>query len=843
MKKLLAIDGNSILNRAYYGVRILTNAEGMPTNALFGLVNIIAKQLDAVKPDYAAVAFDLKAPTFRHKMFDGYKAGRKPMPEELAVQLPYAKEVCRAMGLHVLEMEGFEADDILGTLAAMAHGEEDTEAYVLTGDRDSLQLITEDGRVKVLLAGNADTVTMDEEAFKAKYGVSSTVFVDVKALMGDTSDNIPGVPGIGEKTALKLISECGSLDGVYETLDSSSYTPSVKKKLAEGKDNAYLSLELARINCEVPLGMTLTELENPGFDRSALLSLFTKFGFSTFIKRFGLESVKIAEVTAAECEKVDVGLDALKYVSGGEIAVYLDGGKLSLFDGEKILNVTVPVSEMSEIFEKGRFKVITHDCKQLYKSLEGCGVKYRAADFDIMLGAYVLNASGAFDLEHLALEYIGVSSVSAGQEAKIIFDIYKAISEKLGRTESAEKLLAEIEMPLAAVLCDMELSGFRIDACGLAEYGNNLDLLASDLEQRIYFSAGEEFNINSPAQLGAVLFERLGLPAQKKTKSGGYSTGAEILEKLRHNHPIIDDILEYRKVTKLKSTYVEGLAKVADEGGRVHSSFNQTGTTTGRLSSSEPNLQNIPIRTEMGRELRKFFIPENEHYRLVDADYSQIELRVLASISGDEAMTDAFVSGKDIHSSTAATIFSVPEEHVTLEMRKRAKAINFGIVYGMGEFSLAGDLGITRAQAKQYIDSYLSSYPKICDYLENVVKEAYDNGFVTTLFGRRRYIPELAGQNKNLKHFGERVAKNSPIQGTAADIIKIAMINTVKALRSSGIDAKLILQVHDELILEAHESCADEAARILEECMENAVRLSVPLLAKASIGRTWFENK
>ncbi|MEE0970438.1 MAG: DNA polymerase I [Clostridia bacterium] len=843
MKKLLAIDGNSILNRAYYGVRILTNAEGMPTNALFGLVNIISKQLDAFSPDYTAVAFDLKAPTFRHKMYDSYKAGRKPMPEELAVQLPYAKDVCRAMGLTVLEKEGFEADDILGTLAKMAYDDNNTEAYILTGDKDSLQLITEDGRVNVLLCGNSDTVKMDEAKFKEKYGVSSTVFVDVKALMGDSSDNIPGVPGIGEKTALKLISECGSLDGVYEKLDNSNYTPSLKKKLTDGKESAYLSLDLSRINCSVPLNIGLEELKNNGFNKPELSKLFTKFGFSSFMKRFALDTVSDEAGSVSECEIITAGVDFTEKIAGDTVSVSIVDDRVAVFDGEKIIIADVDISDTTALFTDGKFKVIAYDAKTLYKELSNHGVYFRDAYYDIMLASYVLNPSSGFELSQLALEYLGAGTVPDKYRPQMIFEIYKKLSDRIAGTENAENLLLDIEMPLASVLCDMELKGFRTDTAGLREYGKNLDSLAMQLAERIYFSAGEEFNINSPVKLGEILFEKLGLPAQKKTKTGGYSTGAEILEKLRSYHPIIDDILEYRKVTKLKSTYVEGLIKVADSSGRIHSCFNQTGTATGRLSSSEPNLQNIPIRTELGREMRKFFVPASDDYILIDADYSQIELRVLASISGDTEMTNAFLSGKDIHTSTASTIFSVPSEAVNLEMRKRAKAINFGIVYGMGEFSLAGDLGISIKEAKQYIESYLSSYPKICEYLEGVVREAYDKGYVTTLFGRRRYIPELAGQNKNLKHFGERVAKNSPIQGTAADIIKIAMINTWKALKESGIDASLILQVHDELILEAHKDCADEAARILEECMENAVNLSVPMLAKASIGKTWFDCK
>ena len=841
MRKILVVDGNSILNRAYYGVRILTNSEGLPTNALFGLVNILSKQLEAVSPDYLAVAFDLKAPTFRHKIFADYKAGRKPMPEELALQFPYAKEVCRAMGFTVLEKEGYEADDILGTLASMAHASEDTEAYILTGDRDSLQLITEDGRVKVLLAGNTDTTVMDEEKFKEKYGVSSTVFVDVKALMGDSSDNIPGVPGIGEKTALKLISEHGSLDGVYATIETAGHSAGLKKKLEEGKDSAYLSLDLARINCTVPLDISFEELKNEGFDHEKLAELFTKFSFSTLLKRFGLDEISKPSKSIEKCEIISIDADPIDIIAGNIVALF-SGENISLFDGKKIINIGEDISLLTSLL-KSEKKIITNDSKALYKVLENAGIHYRSAYHDIMLSAYVLNASSSFDLQHLALEYIGLASIPEGTEAQVIFEIYEKISEKLSKTEGAEKLLYEIEMPLAAVLADMEIAGFRLDTAGLTEYGKNLDMLSRDLEHRIYFSAGQKFNINSPAQLGAVLFEKLGLPAGKKTKTGSYSTGAEILEKLRSQHPIIEDILEYRKVAKLKSTYVDGFIKVADADGRVHSCFNQTGTVTGRLSSSEPNLQNIPIRTELGRELRRFFVPSSEDYRLIDADYSQIELRVLAAISGDETMSSAFKTGEDIHTSTAATVFGVHADAVNSEMRKRAKAINFGIVYGMGEFSLAEDLGISRSQAKKYIESYLSSYPLVCSYLDGIVKTAYEQGYVTTLFGRRRYIPELAGQNKNLKHFGERVAKNSPIQGTAADIIKIAMINTAKKLKESGIDARLILQVHDELILEAHKDCTEKAASILEECMENAVKLSVPLLAKASIGKTWFDNK
>ncbi|MGN1048348.1 MAG: DNA polymerase I [Eubacteriales bacterium] len=847
MKKLLAVDGNSILNRAYYGVRMLTNGEGFPTNALFGLVNILEKQLEALSPDYAAVAFDLKAPTFRHKMYSEYKAGRKPMPEELAMQFPVAKELCRAMGFRVLEAEGYEADDILGTLAALAKNGKDIKAYILTGDRDSLQLITEDGSVSVLLASNTETALYDAAKFHEKYGVSPNVFVDVKALMGDSSDNIPGVPGIGEKTALKLISEYGSLDSLYEALPNASLTPSVKTKLECGRNSAYMSRDLARIFCEVPLGIGDGDIKTDGANRKELLSLFTKLGFSAFIKRFGLENVQSEEKSTPSPAVLHVtSADIASFFHEKEtpVSVFLSNGVFSFCDGEKINVFDGDLRELAPIFENSSIKIVTHDCKEMYKALEGAGIRFRSCFFDVMLAAYVLSSGdSSFDLPHLALKYLGMPSLPKGTEAHVISLLFGVISEKI-REGDFGKLLFDIEMPLAAVLADMEIAGFRTDVKGLEEYGKQLDRVADSLRDRIYFAAGKTFNINSPVQLGDVLFETLGLPAGKKNKSSGhYSTSAEILEKLRPYHPIIDDILDFRKVTKLKSTYVDGLIKVADESGRVHSCFHQTGTATGRLSSSDPNLQNIPVRTDIGRELRRFFVPRDNSYVLIDADYSQIELRVLASLSGDKAMTDAFLSGKDIHASTASAVFGVPAESITPELRKRAKAINFGIVYGMGEFSLSQDLGISRAEAKKYIESYFAGFPNIRSYLSGLVAGAYENGYVTTMFGRRRYIPELAGQNKNLKNFGERVAKNSPIQGSAADIIKIAMIEVDRRLRESGLDARLILQVHDELILESSRDCADKAAKLLEECMENAVRLSVPLVAHAEVGDNWYETK
>ena len=846
MKKLLAVDGNSIINRAFYGIRMLNAPDGTPTNAIYGMLNILHRQIEDLRPDYLAVAFDLRAPTFRHKMYAEYKAGRKPMPEDLAKQLPLAKEVCAAMGVSIVEMEGFEADDILGTFARLAE-ENDIEGYILTGDRDSLQLISSNGRenVKVLLAGNQETTLFDTKKFKEKYSVLPSQFVDVKALMGDSSDNIPGVPGIGEKTAVKLIYDYSSLDGVYEALPEAKLSPSVKAKLEGGKESAYISKQLATIVRDVPISENLSDYAFDGSFSGELFSYFKRLGFNTLIKKFGL--TEPAANTEKSPEKdlppviTSTETDDVKS-EDGILSLSFTDNKIYLFNNKEIISWQGDIKSLFDFIKNNEIKLVCHNCKQIYEKLNSFGVCFRDCFFDTMLAAYVLNsASKSFSLDSLVSEYLGEELGEECYHSYYISKLYEKTLEAI-KEQKTERLLFDIEIPLAAVLCEMELLGFRIDRDGLSGYGDTLSEIEESLTSRIYFSAGEEFNINSPKQLGEILFTKLGLPAGKKTKTG-YSTNADILEKLRPYHPIIEDILYYRQVAKLKSTYVEGLLKVADENGRIHSSFNQTGTVTGRLSSSEPNLQNIPIRTELGRELRKFFVPKSSDYVLVDADYSQIELRLLAAISGDEAMISAFRSGEDIHTSTAMAVFGVTKDEVTAELRKRAKAVNFGIVYGIGDFSLSQDLGITKKQAKQYIDSYLAGYPLVDKYLKDIIKTAYDNGYVSTLFGRRRYIPELQGQNKMLKSFGERVAMNSPIQGSAADIIKIAMVNVNKALRENGIDARLILQVHDELIIEAHKDCCEKAAEILQQCMEKAIQIDVPLVAEANVGNTWFDSK
>ncbi len=832
--KIFVVDGNSILNRAYYGIRMLTTRDGLCTNAVYGMITMLTKQLETLNPDYCAIAFDLKAPTFRHRMYEGYKANRKGMPEELAMQLPYAKECVEALGFKIIEKVGFEADDVLGSLSKLAKN--DCHAYIYTGDRDSLQLIN--NSVSVLLAGNTDTVVYDEESFFEKYGINVSQFVDLKALMGDSSDNIPGVAGIGEKTATKLISTYGSLDGLYKGYLDSDLTKGVKEKLTAGKDNAYLSQELARIRCDVDLGISLDDIKYNGINKPQLLDLCKALEFSALIKKLELEKAEVHNNTEIEIKMKEIEVTLANTLTGRCAISYTDGTMaLKCKDVEDVYICRAPIKDFYELFNNNK-ELICYDCKSLYK-LAG---KYGFSSFDVMLGAYVVDPSGNFDLSRLVAEYLNDIYSPSVPDVCYVMELYEAIAPVIEERDQ-HRLMFEIEMPLACVLAEMETAGFKVDIDGLKRYSDMLGKLEKEAEERIFVFAGTEFNVNSPKQLSEVLFEKLMIPSPGKKTKTGYSTNAEVLEKLRPYHPIIEEILEYRKVAKLKSTYADGLVKAADPDGRVRTNFKQTGTATGRLSSTEPNLQNIPIRTELGRELRHYFLPENAEYVLLDADYSQIELRLLADISKDENMISAFLSGADIHTSTASKVFGVPMDMVTSEQRKRAKAVNFGIVYGIGAFSLASDLNISRAKASEYIESYLENYPGVRDYLHNVVKEAYAKGYVTTPLGRRRYIPELAGQNKNLKNFGERVAMNSPIQGSAADIIKIAMINVQRKLNEAGCDARLILQVHDELLIEAHRDCADEVAKILQTEMENAADLAVPLIAEVTVGENWYDNK
>ncbi len=835
MKNLLIVDGNSILNRAYYGIRPLTTKEGIPTNAIFGMMTILKKHLDHIKPDYAVIAFDLRAKTFRHKACDFYKAQRKPMPEDLAQQLPYAKECVKLLGFNVVELEGYEADDIIGTVSRMTS--DGVHSYILTGDRDSLQLINDN--TSVVLVKTKEDIVYNEEKFTSEYGVTPTQYIDVKAIMGDSSDNIPGVAGIGEKGAFKLISDFGSLDKLYEEYESSTLSTGMKAKLENGREMAFTSKFLATIVLDAPIERAFEDFEYAGINASELRAMFVRLEFGSLIKKFNLDAVQ-APIFSVQ-EKAPSAQIALEDNSQCGLPVDLDNEPCAIhfFDGK--LYVHTPSGENYEYeaecakdFLK-KAPVICHDVKSILKEYEVNCI------FDTMLAGYVISPSDStYALPALAISYLD-TIFEEKQGAQVIFALYKEMKARLERDKTLH-ILTDIEIPLAYVLSDMEKEGFRVDINGLKSYSQYLSDMAEALKQRIYMLSGEEFNINSPKQLGEVLFERLGLPHGKKTKTG-YSTSVDVLEDLADKYEIVSEVLEYRKVVKLNNTYCEGLTKLADENGRVHTTFNQTVAVTGRLSSTEPNLQNIPIRTDLGRALRKYFITKSDDYVLIDADYSQIELKVLAHMSHDANMIYAFNSGADIHTMTASQVFGVSPEDVNSELRKRAKAVNFGIVYGIGSFSLSKDLHVTNKEAKRYIDSYFATYPDVHRFINSLIEDARENGYAKTMFGRIRYIPELSSSNKNMQAFGERAAMNSPIQGTAADIIKIAMINVDKALKNAKIDAKLILQVHDELIIEAHKSCVEKAYEILKTEMEKAIELLVPLTADVAVGDNWFDAK
>jgi len=854
MKKVLIIDGNSILNRAFYAIRPLTTKNGLQTNAIYGLISSVMNQMGNLAPDYCAVAFDMRAPTFRHKLYDGYKANRKGMPEELAVQLPYAKKALSAMGIKVLEKEGYEADDILGTIAKMAEASDSiTDVFVYTGDRDAFQLISK--KIKVLLATNSDAILFDENEFIERYNVTPTQYIDVKALMGDSSDNIPGVAGIGEKTAFKLISEEGSLDNVYARLNERTMTPSMKMKLMDGKESAYLSKELATIKLDVPLDISLEDIRKEEPNREELIELFSELEFNAFIKKLSLtekkeqssfEKIKEEQVCSLRGDLYSIILYLPEQKKTDEVVVPSKAEpilKIRLSDGDKCYECEFTnILYIKKFFDDNR-KLIAFDTKQAYKTLMKFGIDNFEFTDDIMLLAYLINPSDTeYTPAKLALNYLGYVNDDADNDPKLIFSLLNPLKERM-KNDNLSDVYHKIELPLAKTLARTENFGFKIDRAGIIGFSLRLDEMINRSAERIYNLAGTAFNINSPKQLGEVLFEKLQLPTLKKNKSG-YSTNADVLEKLRPYHPIINEILEYRQVTKLKSTYAEGLLKAASiEDDRVRTVFRQTVTTTGRLSSIEPNLQNIPIKSELGHEIRKYFIPENRNYIFIDADYSQIELRVLAHMSGDEVMIDAFNNNLDIHKITASQVFNVPIDEVTPEQRSRAKAVNFGIIYGMGSYTLAEELGITRYKATDYIASYFQKYPSVDKYLKQTVNKARELGYVTTLFGRRRYIPEINSPKATLRSFGERVAMNSPIQGTSADIIKIAMVNVDKRLRERGLDAHIVLQVHDELLIESKIDCASEVADILKYEMENAVKLSVPLKVDISVGSRWYDNK
>lgn len=862
---LLAVDGNSIVNRAFYGIKILTTKDGKFTNAIYGFLTMLDKIKEAANPDAVAIAFDLKAPTFRHKAYDSYKAGRKGMPPELAQQMPVLKELLKALGYHLVECEGYEADDILGTLAAQCDKTE-CDCVIATGDRDSLQLVSE--RVHVRLAstkmGKAEAELYDVEKIKEEYGVTPPQMIEIKALQGDTSDNIPGVAGIGKKGAGDLIQKFGSIDYIYENLDTLDIKPGMRAKLEAGKDSAYLSRMLGTISRDAPIDTELSHYAVNECKTDEVVRMMASLELFSLIDKWGLRSdVKIQSTEKApELPTLDTEIGVDKIIesvrSSGKIyfiadivgsnvnSVYVNlGDKVAvLTDSSKVKDFLIDVLTDENIGK------LTTSTKEIFAFAIKNSIEPKNIEFDIQLAAYILNPSAnSYDTGRLFEEYaipvnyyddsLLYSSELSSHTAFIprLADVLKAKLEENAQLD----LLRNIEIPLANVLASMETLGFKVDRQGIFDYGTMLSEKVDKLQKGIYDSIGYEFNINSPKQLGVALFEKLGLPCSKKTKTG-YSTNADVLEGLKYAHPAIEMILEYRTLAKLKSTYCDGLVKVTDDENRIHSIFNQTETRTGRISSLEPNLQNIPVRTEVGKELRRFFIAE-DGWTLVDADYSQIELRVLAHIANDSEMIKAFTDGTDIHTVTASQVFNMPVDMITPMMRSRAKAVNFGIVYGIGAFSLAKDIGVTRKEADNYIKAYLAHYSGVDAYMNAVVERAKNQGYVDTMLGRRRYLPELTSSNHNLRAFGERVARNMPIQGTAADIIKIAMIRVYDRLKKENMRSRLILQVHDELIVESPIEEAEKAAAVLKEEMENAVSLNVPLTADANIGKTWYDAK
>lgn len=894
-EKIMVIDGNSIINRAYYGLHgenLLQTSYGLYTNGLYGFVNILAKYLDEEKPGYICVAFDTPAKTFRHESYDGYKANRKGMPEELAVQLPVLKELLGAMGIKGIEYDGFEADDLIGWITSCAE-DKGMDSVIVTGDKDSFQLISENTRVKypVTRFGKTDTKEYDYDKFKNEYGIEPSMFVDVKALMGDSSDNIPGIRGIGEKTALSLISEYESLDNIYENIDNIT-RKALKKKLEEGKELAYLSRDLSRIKRSLPKNLcTIDELKFGGFNKTELYEMFKKLEFNSFIDRFNLneEMGKVddpvhttqfddfTELSRLLSEKAETAIYAVfEDKKGNEVAKELYAISFSWKDKGKIKSGFIEIlgrkmefyHALTDFFERDDILKYTHDFKELLIYLISLGIEPGGFAFDTSIGAYILNpAKGGYFLSDLAGEFAGLSgydfvryrgkgksrvglddipkdelSKMICNQSEMILAVKNPIGEEITRNQQ-EKLFYEIEMPLGLILARMEYTGFKVNREELASLSGEMEVRLNSLTDEIYEGAGEKFNINSTKQLGTILFDKLSLPVIKRTKTG-YSTDVEVLEELKPLHPIISLLLEYRHLAKLKSTYADGLmAFINEKTGKIHSSFNQTVVVTGRISSTDPNLQNIPVKMEMGRRIRKVFTISSDEYVLTDADYSQIELRVLAHISEDPDFIRAFAQGEDIHSNTAAKVFKVPVDSVTPTMRNRAKAINFGIIYGIGDFSLGVDLGVSRTEARRYIDEYLDQYPGVRTYMENIVKEAKKMGYVKTLFNRRRYLPELGSSNFNLRSFGERVALNAPIQGSAADIIKISMVLLDRRLREKKMKSRLILQVHDELIVETHRDEMDEVHTILRECMEKAVSLKVPLVAEIKTGVSWYDTK
>lgn len=858
--KLLVVDGNSILNRAFYGIRPLTTKDGMFTNAIYGFLTMLEKIKADVTPDCVAIAFDLKDKTFRHEAYTLYKANRKGMPDELFMQLAPLKELLTYLGYKIVTCKGYEADDILGTLAKECE-KTGNECVIATGDRDSLQLVSD--KVSVRLAKNLNgTMIYTPETVMSEYGVTPKELMEIKAIQGDASDNIPGVAGIGPKGATELIQKYKSVEYIYENIDTLDIKENMKKKLVDSKDNAIMSRMLGEICITAPIDTDINSYVVTDGDKQKASYLMSKLELFSLIQKLGLDVtttdflVQQADDSVEYCVKnVDKAQAILlinEYLKSSDntLALY------SFFDDKTVLKTAYVLADtivvcdstqlLNDILKDKSIKKRVFSSKELFAYADNNNFEINNLDFDIMLAAYLLNPSASsYDLEQLNAQY-GATVSNLPDEYKEyeqlsgMNDLIKELVSKIEQF-SQHSLLHDIEIPLANVLAKMENIGFMVDVDGIRDYGEKIGAQIDSLQQDIYTQIGYEFNINSPKQLATALFEDLGLPAKKKTKSG-YSTNADVLESLVNYHPVISMILQYRTLAKLKSTYCDSLIKVVKEDNRIHSSFNQTETRTGRISSTEPNLQNIPVRTELGRELRRFFVAKDDCV-LIDADYSQIELRVLAHISDDKNMCDAFLNNEDIHSITASQVFNMPLQMVTPLMRSRAKAVNFGIVYGIGAFSLAKDIGVTNKEAQNYIRSYLDHYSNIDMYMKNIIEKAKVDGYVETIFSRRRYLPELKATNHITRSFGERVARNAPIQGTAADIIKIAMVRVDRRLRQEGLSARLILQVHDELIVEAPQYEAMRVAMLLQEEMENATKLKVPLVAEAAVGKTWYDAK
>lgn len=847
--KLMILDGNSIINRAFYGIRSMNAPDGTPTNAVFGFLSILHKLCESEKPEAVCVAFDLKAPTFRHLQYAEYKAQRKGMPDELAMQMPIMKDVLDAMGIRRIELEGYEADDLIGTVSRICE-KSGWDCRIVTGDKDSFQLITEHTHVIHYKSrmGQTEIKEYDPTLFAEEYGFAPKYIVDLKALMGDSSDNIPGVAGVGEKTAMDLMHRFGSLSAIYDGLQSPDIKETVRKKLIAGKDSALMSYELATICLDAPISFE-PDICRWNYDYGTeLYGLFKKLGFNRFIEKWEIEESSetaantdavptIPHIENADYHALKKAISEAKYLAVDAVSE-LDG--LELCDGKNVY--TVNWTELGDAYAEflrlvfsDSVQKIGHNVKNLMSQLIDEKLPTDGFVFDTALAAYLLDARESdYPLERVSMRYLGCEK--HGTEAMYL--LYPILEQKLHELD-LDFIYREAELPLCEVLASMEHSGFLIDRAALAEFGSALSVEIEKLKSDIWAAADGEFNINSPKQLGEVLFVKLGLPAGKKTKTG-WSTNVDVLEKLRDKHPIIDMILDYRMLTKLKSTYADGLLKLISSDGRIHTNFQMTVTATGRLSSTEPNLQNIPVRRSLGASIRKMFIAP-QGMTLVDADYSQIELRLLAHISGDEHMKEAFLSGEDIHRATAAQVFGVPVSEVTPMLRSRAKAVNFGIVYGISAWSLAQDIGVFPYEAKEYMDAYLENYSGVRRYMKDIVEKAKADGYVSTVYKRRRELPELRSSNFNTRSFGERVALNMPIQGTAADIIKLAMVHVYNRMKAEGLRSRLILQVHDELICECPEDEAERVALILKEEMENVAQLAVPLTVEASMGHSWAE--